>query len=297
MLSPDFKQKYGPWAVIAGGSDGIGAAFAEQLAAAGIHIALLARREEVLRECAAGLRARHGVHTHTVSVDLAAPDMGERIAAATAELELGLLIYNAGASTHAKRFLDQPLADSEYMVALNCTGPIKLAHHFGGLMRPRRRGGMIFLSSMAGLAGCAYEVAYSAGKAFDKIFAEALWADLQADGIDALGLIVGATFTPSHERADVNFAVLNPDNPAKAAMQPAAVASEGLAHLGRTPVWVAGAGNRASFPFMNGADRSAAINAMSQGTAMIHGLEHSAATALEPLLADAPPTTPPDWSG
>ena len=296
MLSPDFKQKYGPWAVIAGGSDGIGAAFAEQLAAAGIHVALLARREAVLRECADGLSRRHSIQTRTLSVDLAAPDMGECIATATADLEVGLLIYNAGASTHAKRFLDQPLNYSEYMVALNCTGPIKLAHHFGRLMRPRQRGGMIFLGSMAGLAGCAYEVAYSAGKAIRQDLCRGTVGRSAARRHRCLGAHRRSHLYPSHEREDVNFAVLNPDDPSNAAMQPETVASEGLAHLGSTPVWVAGEGNRASFPFMNGADRAAAINAMGMGTALIHGLEHSEATSSEMLLSDALPTTPPDWS-
>ena len=224
MSDSTFRHRYGPWAVIAGGSDGIGFAFADQLAAKGLHLMLLARRENILNECADRLRTRHGVEVKTVSVDLRAPDLAGTVAQSTDGLDVGLLVYNAGAPAGAARFLDEPVETAQQMVALNCVGPIALAHHFGRSMRKRGRGGMIFLTSMAGLVGSSYQVAYCATKAFDHVFAEALWHDLHPAGIDALSLIAGATRTPTSERMGLDFSKLNPSDPEASAMQPEAVA-------------------------------------------------------------------------
>ena len=274
MNADDFARRYGPCALIAGGSDGIGAAFADELAAKGFDLVLLARREDVLEATAQMLRAKHGVEVHALALDLCAPDLAATVAARTAGLEIGLLVYNAGSSTALGRFLDQDVAAAEQLVALNCNGPIALAHHFGRAMRERGRGGMIFMTSMAGLAGSSNQVAYSATKAFDHIFAEALWHDLHPAGIDVLSLVAGATRTPSSERIGLDFAKLDPDDPEAAAMRPQDVAREGLAQLGRGPVWAAGAANRDLLPFFFSPNRGAVVNALSRGAASIHGLEY-----------------------
>jgi short-subunit dehydrogenase len=185
-----------------------------------------------------------------------------------------MLVYNAGSPTSMGRFLDQPVEAALQLVALNCNGPILLAHLLGGEMRKRGRGGMIFMTSVAGLAGSAYQVAYSATKSFDQIFAEALWQDLYSAGIDVLSLVAGATRTPSVARMGLDFDELAASNPAAAAMKPEDVAREGLAQLGCGPLWVAGEGNRALLPFLFSPERANAINALSVGVATVHGYEH-----------------------
>jgi short-subunit dehydrogenase len=274
MSAIDFRKRYGPCALIAGGSDGIGAAFADELAAMGFDLVLLARRDDVLAETAERIRDRHGVSVRALCVDLRSPDLVAELAAEAADLEVGLLVYNAGSSTGLGRFLDQGVADAQRMVELNCTGPIALAHHCGRAMRARGRGGMIFLTSMAGLAGSSHQVAYSATKAFDHVFAEALWHDLHPAGIDVLSLVVGATRTPSVERIGLDFEKLSPGDPKAGAMLPRDVAREGLAHLGKGPLWAAGEFNRALLPFFFSPDRVAVVNALSRGAASVHGLEH-----------------------
>jgi len=269
-----FRERYGEWALIAGGSDGIGAAFADQLAARGLNLLLLARREETLAECAASIGARHDVEVRTVCADLMAADLADRVRQASSGLELGMLVYNAGSPTSLGRFLDQPVEAALNLVALNCNGPIILAHLLGGEMRKRGRGGMIFMTSVAGLAGSAYQVAYSATKSFDQVFAEALWQDLYSAGIDVLSLVAGATRTPSVARMGLDFDKLAADNPSAAAMKPEDVAREGLAQLGRGPLWVAGEGNRALLPLLFSPDRESVINALSAGVATVHGFEH-----------------------
>ena len=95
-MSKSFIQRYGPWAVITGASDGIGRATAERLAADGVHVVLCARREARLDELARDLRQRHGVDARVVACDLARPEGVERLARATAELDVGLLVAAAG---------------------------------------------------------------------------------------------------------------------------------------------------------------------------------------------------------
>ena len=102
-MSDDFATKYGPWALVAGASDGVGAAFAEALAARGLNVVLLARRQAVLDEVAAGIRDRHGVETRTLAVDLAGPGAASAVADATADLEVGFLVYCAGADPDFRR--------------------------------------------------------------------------------------------------------------------------------------------------------------------------------------------------
>lgn len=153
MSHQNYRERYGEWALIAGGSDGIGAAFADQLAQRGINLVLLARREETLNRCAAAIRGQHDVEVRTLCADLTSTDLAEKVAAATTGLQIGMLVYNAGSPTSMGRFLDPPVAGALQLVALNCTGPVTLAHLLGGEMRKRGRGGMIFMTSAAGHFG------------------------------------------------------------------------------------------------------------------------------------------------
>ncbi len=269
-----FKGRYGSWAVIAGGSDGIGAAFAHQVAAQGINVVLLARRRDVLDECADSVRRRHGVHVRAVSVDLTTTDFIEQVRSETTDLEVGLLIYNAGAPQGAPRFLDEPIDQALALLRLNCDGPLLLAHHFGQAMRQRRRGGMIFLTSMAGLAGSSYQATYCATKGFDHLLAEALWHDLHPFGIDVLSLVVSATDTPTAARTNLNFDALGSIGWEGAAMAADEVAAEGLANLGNGPFWIAGEVNRRAAGVFLSPDRVSAIEAMSMGAAVMRGLEY-----------------------
>src|SRR5438874_3021080 len=134
---PIDAEKYGPWAVIAGGSEGIGSALAGYLAEAGINIVLVARKVEPLEDVAADLRARTGVEVRTLSLDLSADDMLDRLRAATDDIDVGFLVYNAGASHVTGEFINWPLEDVEKVVRLNTLGQAMLAHHFGKLMAQR----------------------------------------------------------------------------------------------------------------------------------------------------------------
>ena len=124
---------------MAGGSEGLGAAFAGALAARGLNLLLLARREEPLLRLAAALRARHAVEVRTAALDLGRPGLGEAVGELTAGLEVGLLVYDAAASAIGP-FLEQPLSAHLQVLDVNCRGPLVLAHLLGGAMARRGRG-------------------------------------------------------------------------------------------------------------------------------------------------------------
>ncbi len=274
-----FAEKYGPWAFIAGGSEGIGKSFAVQLAERGLNLILVARNAKALDETAAEIRARYPVQVATALLNLAADDLAQNLDAAIAGKEIGLLVYNAGATHGAGLFLDQPLDRALNLVRLNCTGPLLLAHKLGQGMKQRRRGGMILMCSMAGFAGMGYAATYAATKSFDVTMAEGLWFEMGLVGVDVLGLIAGATETPAMQRSGMTFGPAKETKPTDGAptpnlvpMQPDDVAREALEHLGKGPVWIAGDKNRAAATGLKAAPRDQVVQAMSAATAQLYGL-------------------------
>ena len=267
--APDdnFAHRYGPWALVAGASEGIGASFAHQIAGAGINVVLVARRAQSLAATADEIRAATSVDVRTVAVDLTADDMIDHLRAATDDLDVGLLVYNAGATHGAIRFHDETVDLPLRLVRLNCVGPLLLCHHFGGRMAERGQGGIILLTSMSAVAGSARTVTYSATKAFDLVLAEGLWAEMRPRGVDVLALVAGATNTPAMARSGARIGTYEIPG-----MEPDDVASEGLANLAHGPTWVAGDGNRAGFDFLRGIPRAEAVAFLSQGARTIYGL-------------------------
>jgi short-subunit dehydrogenase len=255
-MTGDFAQKYGRWAVIAGASEGIGASLADQLAARGLDLVLIARNGPLLEEVAARARDAHGVQTRVVVGDLTDPDAGANVAQATAGLQVGLLVYNAGASDRLTTFLENELDYSLKQIKLDCIGPIALAHHFGGAMRERGRGGIVLVASLACLAGSATLAMYSAVKAFQHNFAEGLWAELRPFGVDVCCTPLGMTYTPAFRRLGIEY------DPG-AHMLSEDVAREIIENIGEGPVHVVGENNRAAASAVWTIDRRALVEMMS----------------------------------
>lgn len=237
-----FTRRYGPVALVAGASLGIGAAFARELAGTGLDLILVARRADPLETLAGELRARHGIEVRTVACDLGEPHAPEAIAASCRGLTIGLLVYNAAASTVGS-FLDTPVETHLSTLDVNARGPMLLAHVLGGPMAERGRGGIVLMSSLAAFQGTPLVAAYGATKAFNLILAEALWEELGGRGVDVLACCAGATLTPGYERATPNRQARSF---APAPQDPAEVAREALGALGRQPFVVTGRGNRAA---------------------------------------------------
>ncbi|MCB1630696.1 MAG: SDR family NAD(P)-dependent oxidoreductase [Pseudomonadales bacterium] len=275
----EFAARYGRWALIAGGSEGIGRSFALQLAARGLHLILVARRAEPLQATAQEIRERFDVQVSVHSEDLTAPDLGPRIEKVVAEREVGMLVYNAGAVHGAGLLLDRALEDALTLVRLNCVGPLTLIHSLGARMRERRRGGIILMSSMSALGGVGHTAAYAATKAFERVLAEGLWWEFGTFGVDVLGLLAGATATPSMARSNVKFTGARSvaddiagEKPGVVPMDPDDVAREALEHLGAEPIWIPGERNRAIAEHMAQAPRIQTIRRMSETSAMLYGL-------------------------
>jgi uncharacterized protein len=255
-MTDEFARKYGRWALIAGASEGVGASLADQLAERGLDLVLIARNEALLEQVADRARARHGVEVRAVPLDLTVPDLSSRVAEVTDDLEVGLVVYNAGAANRTVEFLDEPFADSLRQIQLACIGPVALARHFAPAMRERRRGGIVLVSSLACLAGASLLAVYSAVKAFDVNFAEGLWAELRPHGVDVCCTPLGMTWTEAYQRMgfpyDPQTVMLSDD-----------VAREIIENIGNGPTCPVGEKNRAMASMVWTADRRTLVELMS----------------------------------
>jgi uncharacterized protein len=227
-----FADRYGPWALVTGASEGTGRSFARQIAAQGVPPILVARRAQPLADLADEIRAESGVECVTAPIDLAAPDANERIVAAVGRREVGLLVCNAGADPNGSRFLDRDLSAWVQLVQVNVMTTMKLSHHFAGLMKKRGRGGLLLVSSGACYGGASFLAAYSASKAFVLGFAEGLWAELRPHGVDVLTLVMGQTDTPAFRALLAEKGLPFPENTAS----PDEVAKLGLERLAHGPI-------------------------------------------------------------
>jgi short-subunit dehydrogenase len=258
-----FHGRYGPWALVAGASAGLGEAFACALAARGLHLVLLARRADALDGVAAGLRARYGVEVRTAALDLGGAGLDEAVARATDGAEVGLLVYNAAHSAIGP-FLEAPLEEHLRVLDVNCRGPLVLAHRLGAAMARRGRGGIVLMSSLAASQGNPLITSYAASKAIDLVLGEGLWAELGARGVDVLACRAGATRTPGYAASRPKRSV--------PLMEADAVATAALDALGRGPSVVPGALNRvAAFAFGRLLPRRAAIRFMGRATRRLYG--------------------------
>jgi uncharacterized protein len=254
-VSIDFTDRYGPVALITGASSGIGKSFAERLAALGMDLVLVARRVERLESLAAHLRAMHGVEVTVCPIDLAETSAAERIAAATAALDIGLLVSNAGFGLKGEHSANDPRAMAD-MLMVNCNTPMLLTHAFIPRLRKRAKGGVILVSSVEALIGCPYSAAYSASKAFVRNLGEALWGEVTPAGIDVLTICPGATDTEALAHHGIDPATL-PN-----VMAPDAVVELALENLNRGPVLITSEHYQATFDALLAMPRRAALTAM-----------------------------------
>jgi short-subunit dehydrogenase len=262
-----FGDRYGPWALIAGASEGVGRAYARAVAERGINVVLLSRRQAVLDDLASEIAHEHGVEARTLAVDLAGEDAASTIIDATGNLELGTLVYCAGADPRFEPFLDGPVDAANAMVVRNCLVPMQLCHHFAAPMVERGRGAIVLVSSGAGLIGARRMVAYGASKAFDIVMAEALWAELHDKGVDVLSLVLGVTDTPALRRLLAergNLATADDGTPIPGAATPEEVVADALTNLADGPTWFVGEALREGSKHLGAMARNDAARLMLQ---------------------------------
>ncbi len=254
----DFKDKYGPWALVAGASEGIGAAFSEALAERGLNLILVARRENLLSELGQRLRSAHRIEVEEHATDLgnisAVRDLVSKL-----DHEIGLLVYNAAYSPIGY-FKDVPHADLEQVISVNIQTPIFLLKSLTDPMIERGRGGVILMSSLSGVQGSPKIATYAASKSFNTILAEGLWHELKDLNVDVLACVAGAVRTPGYlTSAD--------EKDAPGTLDPREVAEESLESLGSTPTVTPGSFNRfAKFIMSRFLPRKTAIHIMHNNT-------------------------------
>jgi short-subunit dehydrogenase len=249
-----FKHEFGPVALVTGASSGIGKSFAEVLASIGLDLVLVARRRQRLEELAARLREQYSVQVTLCQVDLARSGASAQILDDTAELDVGLLVSNAGFGIKAAHAASDPQTMTD-MLMVNCHVPMLLSHGFIPRLRARGNGGMIFTSSVEGLMGCPYSAAYSASKAMLISLGEALWGELAPEGIKVLTLCPGPT--------DTEAAALQGMDPAKiqGMMSPDEVARLALENIDQGPTFVSHPHYKAMFERMLAMPRRDALAA------------------------------------
>ena len=234
-MRKEFKDQYGPMALITGASAGIGSEFAMQLASLGFDLVLVARRKDALDGVASSIGKVHNVRCTTVAVDLSTPDFMETLVPVVSSMEIGLLVNNAGFALTAP-FLETNIEDELRLLHLNTRAPLLLTHHFGQLMVERGRGGVIFLASIAAFSSIPEWSNYCATKSWNLMMGEALFGELRPHGVDVLSLCPGATRSEFGEVAGLRQ---------PGAMEPGAVVRIALDSLGRMPKVVTGVRNRA----------------------------------------------------
>jgi short-subunit dehydrogenase len=253
-----FAAKYGPWAVVAGASEGLGAAFAEQLAVRGLNLVLLARRADMLAQLSARLSAGRDIEIRTHACDLALSDLAGVLEDATKQLEVGVAVYNA-AYAPIGDMLDHSIDDLLRVVDVNVRGPLVFARTLAPGMRSRGRGGIVLMSSLAGFQGAPRIATYAASKAFNIVFGEGLWRELRASGVEVLVSCAGAIRTPGYSKS------AHKDAPGT--LDAAQVAQQTLDALGHGPTVIPGATNRlARFLLGRVLPRRTAISIMATNT-------------------------------
>ena len=236
-----WSVRYGPWALITGGSEGLGAEFARQVARRGLNVVLVARRADVLATFCAELRRQCSAEVRTIQLDLAAPGAASALCRRVSDLDVGLLVCSA-ASSPLGDYLDLSAEDHARLLDLNCRVPALLSWEMGRRMKAMGSGGIILMSSMAGFQGTGFVAHYAASKAYLRVLAEGLWNELHGKGVDVLASCPGLVRTPTLlEGGPVRPRLLS-----SPVMECAPVVRQTLAALGRRPVVVPGAFNRAA---------------------------------------------------
>ncbi|MEE2752885.1 MAG: SDR family NAD(P)-dependent oxidoreductase [Candidatus Latescibacterota bacterium] len=225
--------KYGSWALVTGASSGLGAEFARQLSGLGMNIILVARRRDRLETLAQELESAHTIQTRVIDADLTANGECSRVMSETEDLDIGLLVNNAGYGMSGYYHLLDPDRQVN-MTVLNCVVPVLLTNHYLPKMIERKSGGLIFLASTAGYQATASFGTYGATKAFNLMLGESLWKECRRYGVDSLAVSPGFTRTEFTDVANIRdagaFRVATVDSVVAAALE----------NLGRKPSFVHG---------------------------------------------------------
>ncbi|NMB74075.1 MAG: SDR family NAD(P)-dependent oxidoreductase [Myxococcales bacterium] len=263
-----FPDKYGPWALVAGASEGLGEAFSIELASHGLNVALLARRVPPLERLARDISERFRVETKIITADMGGPGLSDLVEKSLAGIPIGSLVVNA-AFAPVGGFFSAPLTEHERLLDVNCRGALRLLHLLVPPMLERKRGGVILMSSLAGFQGTACVAHYAASKAYLRVLAEGLWEELRESGVDVMACCAGMTDTPTFRgsRPRISRGLAG----RMALMKAGEVAKAALDNLGSGPIFVPGAVNQAAALLLGHVlPRSLAVRLISRSTRRLY---------------------------
>ncbi len=225
-FSSEFAKRYGLYALVTGASEGIGRCFAEELAKAGVNVVLVARREDLLHTLATHLEGTYGVLCPVIGADLASPEQVEDVFQITDQIDVGLIVCNAGFGT-AGNFLDGDIDTELNMLSLNCVAVTRMVHHFGLKFKHKGRGGVVLLSSIVATQGVARSAHYAATKAYIQSLGEGLQQEWHGSGVDLLIVAPGPVETGFAKRSNIQLGKSE---------SPDVIARQSLKALGRQKV-------------------------------------------------------------
>lgn len=236
------KNKYGGWALVAGAALGLGESYCLSLAKQGINIIMIDKQEIPLKKLSQELISTYSIETIIFTADLFHASYISQIMKIVNDTDCRLLIYNA-AFSRIKKFTDLSSDELEHFLKVNIDSQLKLVHAFSKLLiNKKQSGGMILMSSLAGLLGMQLIAPYAASKAFAWNLAEALHHELKPFKIDVMACIAGATATEAYLKTNPHYRLLKPQ-----IQYPSVVANAALNKLGKKALYISGFSNRLNY--------------------------------------------------
>ena len=239
----NLREKYGQWGIILGATEGVGKAFCEKIAAGGMNVVMVGRREEMLHELGKEISEKYGVEHLVIKADFADTSSVENIFEKTKDLDMGFMSYVACYHTFGK-LQDTPWEKHEQMINVNVVTFLKCFYHYMGIFAKQDRGAIINVSSLTGISSSPYNAQYGAGKSYILKLTEAVACEAAKTNVDVEVITLGTTITPS---------LLSnlPGGPAgeavmKSALTPEACVDEAFENLGKKFSVIAGEHNKAN---------------------------------------------------
>jgi uncharacterized protein len=241
----DFSERFGQWGFVAGAAEGIGAAYCEELARKGLNVILVDVRQPEMEALTLTLERNYHIMTRQLVLDLSHVGAPDRCMEIIKETGCRLVIYNA-AYSRVKPFLFAERQELDLYINVNARTPLHLVYLFSEeLKRTGKPGGLLLMSSLAGMWGTKFVASYSGTKGFNLNLAEALSYELKPYGISVSVCCAGATATPGYLGSNPVYGFIRPS-----VMKPGRVAEIALKKLGKKTVIIPGFNNRLTYFFL-----------------------------------------------
>jgi len=242
MSENTFKKKYGTWAVIAGAAEGLGEAYSIELASKNINLIMIDNQPEALSNLSKKIENEYGIKTIQLLIDLSDYKSATTIITEIKKVDCRLLVYNAAYSL-IKPFVNHTEEELDSFIDINTRTQLKLVHQFTQhLTSKNESGGILLMSSLAGLIGMQLVSTYAATKAFAWNLAESLHYELKPQHIDVLSCVAGATETPAYLKTKPTYGFFKP-----LVMNARDVANSALKQLGKRALFIPGFSNRVNY--------------------------------------------------